>query len=193
MRWCIWGGELPPVGWWPFLPFPGPWELWGVGVGKTGPCNFSPPPPQPSIYMGQRLANFPCKGPESRYFRFCGPYRLCLNHSVLPLQQERSCRPCLNKRRCSHKTYKNKRWAKRLKAALWRLQWAKWEILRADTDSSSSLGFDTGASSILDTYILSLWPSLCRCQSCHPSYLCFLAPSLPERPNRWALHRWKAL
>lgn len=35
----------------------------------------------------QELANFSCKGPNSKYFQLCGSYSLCCNDSVLPLLQ----------------------------------------------------------------------------------------------------------
>ena len=35
-----------------------------------------------------KLANFPCKRPESKYFSLCKPCSLCHNCSALPLQQD---------------------------------------------------------------------------------------------------------
>lgn len=32
--------------------------------------------------LSQELANIFCKGPDSKYFRFCGSYVLCCNYST---------------------------------------------------------------------------------------------------------------
>ena len=34
--------------------------------------------------LKQKLANFLCKGLDSKYFGVCGPYILCLSHSAMP-------------------------------------------------------------------------------------------------------------
>lgn len=38
-----------------------------------------------SMILEQGLADFFCKGPDKKYFRACGPQRLCLNYSTLVL------------------------------------------------------------------------------------------------------------
>ena len=46
--------------------------------------------------IGQRLADFFCKGPDNKYFRLCRPYGLCHNFSPLPQCHKNSSRQYVN-------------------------------------------------------------------------------------------------
>ena len=48
------------------------------------------------FFLKQESAKCCCKGPESKYFRLCGPYILCCNDFTLPYQYKNSHRQYIN-------------------------------------------------------------------------------------------------
>ena len=61
-----------------YLHFIVTWALpAGLEPGKAGDRTIT-------ICLDEGSANFFCNRPDSKYFRLCGPYSLCCNHSILP-------------------------------------------------------------------------------------------------------------
>lgn len=50
--------------------------------------------------LSRGLTDLLCKGPESKYFRLCGPYSLPCNFSALPPQRESGVGGYVNERAC---------------------------------------------------------------------------------------------